>query len=223
MHYKTLVASILLLTLSLAGCGGSSSSPVEPNIDLNDNENINEDNNHEPTGDNSDDQTWGDLGTITMTVSGAVTGEFSGMVDFHYMDFDDAGVEGASWEISAHDTADGSQSFSLTLSVRSFLDGGDGIARPEPGTYDIGFEPNSTEVFSAIFVHIGEGGFLDTTEFVSDGENHKGTLTITESSADTVSGTFVADLYWEEVCTIDGCTGDSVNITGEFTAHDRIF
>ncbi|WP_111642445.1 hypothetical protein [Marinimicrobium alkaliphilum] len=217
MRYKTLVMSLFFFALTVVGCGGSSSTETPPG------NGGSGESSSSSSSDNTGGDSGGELGQVTLTASGAVTGQFSGMMDFHYMEFDDFGVEGASWELSGHDGADGSQSFSLTISVESFDAGGDGIARPEVGTYDIGFEANSTQVFNAIFTHIGEGGFTDSTEYASDMDTHTGTLTITESNADTVSGTFVADLYWEDYCTAEGCVGDSINITGEFTAHNRIF
>lgn len=202
MKYGIFSVSLMFSIMSIVGCGGGGSSSNNGN-----------------TGGGS----GGGPGDVTLTASGAVTGQFSGMMDFHYMEFDDVGVEGARWELSGHDSgADGGQSFSLTMAIESFVDGGESIGRPPVGDYDIGFEPNSDEVFSAIFTHIGEGGFMDTTEYASDMDSYTGTLTITESTADSVTGHFVADLFWEDYCTADGCVGDSININGSFTAQDRI-
>lgn len=202
MGRRVLVSSLLLFMLTAAGCGGSSSSSS----------------NDGPGGGPGDG-----LGQVTLTASGAVTGQFSGMMDFHYMDFDDFGVDGARWELSGHDSSGGSQSFSLLIAIESLTDGGVGIGRPPVGSYDIGFEANSTEVFTTIFTHIGAGGVMDTSEYVSDADTWTGTLTITESSGDTVKGTFNADLFEEDFCTAEGCVGDSININGEFTAHERVF
>lgn len=200
MFRKMAPAYLSLAILGAAGCGGGGSSDTD-----------------------SQAGTPGAGEGVTFTASGAVSGQFSGMMDFHYMDIDDFGTDGASWELAGHDGAGGNQSFSLVISIESFVNGGAGIGRPAVGTYDIGFEANSTQVFSAIFTHIGPGGFLDSTEYVSETETWTGTLTITESSASTVKGTFNADLFSEDFCTAGGCVGDSVNINGEFTAHERVF
>ena len=214
MNHKALLASVLFATLAAVGCGESSSSSAS---------NANGGGTGGGSGGGSGGSSNSELGSVEFTASGAVTGEFSGMMDFHYMDFDDFGVQGASWELSGHDGVGGSQSFSLTISVESFSNGGEGIGRPEVGTYDVGFVANSTEVFSAIFVHIGDGGVMDSTEYATDTNTYTGTLVITESTNDRVSGTFVIDLYWEDYCLAGGCVGDSVNLTGEFTAYDRLF
>ncbi|MCH8543228.1 MAG: hypothetical protein LAT61_06650 [Alcanivorax sp.] len=201
MGHKTLVVPFLLIMLTAAGCGGSSSSS----------------NNDGPGGGSGGEE------GVTFTASGAVTGQFNGMMDFHYMDFDDFGVDGARWELSGNDGSGGSQSFSLVIAIESLDNGGAGIGRPPVGSYDIGFEINSTEVFTTIFTHIGAGGVVNSTEYVSDSDTWTGTLTITESSSNVVKGTFSANLFSEDFCTAEGCVGDSVNINGEFTAHERVF
>lgn len=152
-----------------------------------------------------------DMGEATFTVTGAVEDEKSGQADFHHLTGLPGGLE--NWEISIHDFSP--QSFSLQFNLSS----SSGIKQPGPGTYEIGFEANSSNVFLAIYTHIPDGNFMNSTEY-STLWGGGGTLTITTSNEDTVSGSF--QFSAAEVDDELNVVG-TVNITGEFTAKKRQF
>jgi hypothetical protein len=151
------------------------------------------------------------MGEANFTVSGAVEGEKSGQADFHHLTDLPGGLE--NWEISIHDFSP--QTFSLQFSLSS----SNSITQPGTGTYEIGFEANSSNVFLAIYTHIPNGDFMNSTEY-STLWGGAGTLTITTSNEDTVSGSF--QFSATEVDDELNVVG-TINITGEFTAKKRQF
>jgi hypothetical protein len=145
-----------------------------------------------------------------LEVSGSFQSTASGFADFDGMS--SFGVN--TWEISMNDNNPQSLSFQLMLTSST-----SNVTRPAPGTYQIGFEPNSTSVFTAIYTHIPNGDFTASEEYSTLTEEYGGTLTITSSSDNTVEGSFNVIL---------AKTDDNFNVTGEievvgeFTASRRM-
>ncbi|WP_293011560.1 hypothetical protein [Mongoliibacter sp.] len=159
------------------------------------------DNGSDPTS-NADDFQLEVSGDFQTTASGFA--DFDGMSSF--------GVN--TWEISMNDNNPQSLSLQLMLTSSS-----SDVSRPSPGTYEIGFEPNSAAVFTAIYTHIPEGDFMASEEYSTLSEGYGGTLTITSSSENRVEGSFNFSV---------AKTDDNFNVTGEievigeFTASKRM-
>lgn len=161
-----------------------------------------------------DDESSGgsDIGDATITVSGDVQEQKSGMADFHHLTDLPGGME--TWEISIHDFSP--QTFSLQFMLTSATSE---ITQPGVGTYEIGFTPNSTSVFTAIYTHIPDGDFMNSTEY-STLWGGTGTLNITTSNDNTVSGNFqFSASKVDDELNIVG----TIEVSGEFTANKRQF
>lgn len=132
-----------------------------------------------------------------------------------FADFEGRSAFGVnSWEISMNDN--NPQTLSLQLSLNS---SSSDVSRPSPGTYDVGFEPNSTSVFTAIYTHIPDGSFVNSEEYSTLSEGFGGTLTITSSSENRVEGSF--DFSLAKTDDNFNVTGE-IEVKGEFTASKRM-
>ncbi|TVR17836.1 MAG: hypothetical protein EA391_03715 [Balneolaceae bacterium] len=173
----------------------------------------------------SDPDLGGDLGQVSLTVSGDVQGEKTGMADFYGQDLGSLHY----WELSFNDFSP--QTYSLQLSLQDFEE----IERPAPGSYEIGFNsPNpfgesGPPVFTAIYTHIPNGSFTDAVEYSSgilcgDDRTQWGTLVISSSTSSEVSGSFTffaidIDIDNSGNCVILG----EIEVAGEFSARARQF
>jgi len=162
---------------------------------------------------NDDDNSGGpDIGDATITVSGDIQGQKSGMADFHHLTDLPGGME--TWEISIHDYSP--QTFSLQFMLASATSE---ITQPGVGTHEIGFAPGSTSVFTAIYTHIPDGDFMNSTEY-STLWGGAGSLNITTSNENTVSGNFqFSATEVDDELNIVG----TIEVSGEFTANKRQF
>lgn len=149
------------------------------------------------------------FGTIKLTVSGDIEGDRAGVADFYH------GNAGSTewWEISGHDSP-GGQTFSVDLKLMVI---GQELAQPKAGTYQIGFVPNSPDVFTASFIDI------------IDSENHvqkeygtmpgEGTLTIEVSNENRVKGHFEFTAHsLDDMMNIE----DQIIVKGKFDAVNRM-
>ncbi len=166
-------------------------------------------------------------GQVSLTVSGDVQGEKTGMADFYGGEPGGQGIH--YWELSFNDFSP--QTYSLQLSLTDF----DEIRRPSPGSYEIGFEPGNPfeeqgePLFFGIYTHIPNGSFsnameFDTGLFCVDEGPRGGTLVITGSSSEAVSGSFsfkAANYDFDDSgnCILQG----EIEVTGEFNARARQF
>ncbi len=90
---------------------------------------------------------------------------------------------------------------------------------PPPGVYEIGYRPRDPNVFTAVFQVAGGRGAEPARYVTLDGEVG-GTLTITESSEESVTGTF--ELTVSRYLANDGSGPERISLTsGEFTARPR--
>jgi len=152
-------------------------------------------------------------GSASFTVSGAVNGQKSGIAEFY--SFSAFGVH--TWTIDIFDV--GPSTFELSF-VRV---GNSPISRPAPGNYSIGSDFLDSSGFTAFYTH-GTGS--NSTEyapifsgFCSDNQGEGGTLTIENSSDNSVSGKFefkASDYDFDESgnCEVLG----TVTVKGEFDA-----
>lgn len=153
------------------------------------------------------------FGDFNLNVSGDFNATKSGFADFDKLDINTF----ETWELNMIDT--NPQSLSLTLSLNSATSE---INQPTPGTYEIGFEPNSNSIFSVVYTHIPDGNFSESVEYttlpVDDNGSFGGTLTIETSNSEVVSGNFeftVAKL--DDNFNVDG----TINVSGTFSARAR--
>jgi len=96
------------------------------------------------------------------------------------------------------------------------------VNQPSPGTYEIGFEANSSDVFTAIYAHIPGGNFSETVEYstLPTGDQvYGGTLVIETSNANVVSGSF--DFTAAKVDDDFNVIGE-ISVSGDFTARKRM-
>lgn len=175
--------------------------------------------------DSSSGPDLGDAGQVSLTVSGDVEGQKTGMADFYGQDL--GGIH--YWELSFNDFSP--QTYSLQLSLQDFEE----IERPGPGSYEIGFDvPNpfgerGETVFLGIYTHIPNGSFSNAVEYdtgilCDDDRPQRGTLVISSSTSSQVSGTFnftatSYDFDNSGNCVILG----EIEVTGEFSARARQF
>jgi|SRR5690554_3091646 len=151
-----------------------------------------------------------DLGEISVTVSGDMEGNFSGMADFDHL----ATGNIETWEISGHDYDP--QSFSI-----SFMDMviGGSAERPLPGTHSIG---GVLADYTAGFEYFPDpGNYFEYIEYstIFGSNPTSGTLTVTSSNENTVKGSFEFTAYRvDDNLNIVG----TVQVSGEFTANKRI-
>ena len=154
-----------------------------------------------------------DFGNFELSVTGDFTQETNGFADFDSLSA--FGVN--SWEISMNDTNPSTVSLQLSL-VSSTGE----VSQPSPGTYEIGFEANSNNVFYAIYTHIPNGNFMQAVEYstINEGEtSYGGTLEIEESTNDLVKGSF--QFTAASVDDNFNVIGE-ISVSGEFTAKKRI-
>lgn len=154
-----------------------------------------------------------DFGNFELSVTGDFTQDTSGFADFDGLSA--FGVN--SWEISMNDTNPSTVSLQLSL-VSSTGE----VSQPSAGTYEIGFEANSSDVFTAIYVHIPDGNFFETVEYstLATGDQvYGGTLIIETSNANVVSGSF--NFTAAKVDDNFNVIGE-IDVSGEFTARKRM-
>ena len=149
----------------------------------------------------------GDLDEASFTITGDINTEVDGIARFGTSG---AGDEETSWEITIADT--GPQTFVLVISTIDL----DGAEQPSTGFYSITNSPTVEGEFSAIFTDMeddGPGGTEYSTIFGNEG----GTLEISESSSNQVSGNFSFTAV-----TVDDQTNEAVGeivvTNGEFVA-----
>lgn len=156
--------------------------------------------------DNSTDSGSGSPGDSNLTVSGTVEGEFSGWALFNYTET----MGGYSWSINMTDN----QTYNLSLSISSV---NDPINRPEPGTYVIG---GGSSEFLPIYTDIEAGGIGAGAdyEYSTLWEENTGTLTIEESTEETVTGSFQ---FYAGQTDDDGNLINTITVEGDFTAKNQ--
>lgn len=198
-RYTSILFIIILTVFTLFGCSDSSSGP-----DL----------------DNG-------LGQVSLTVSGDVQGEKSGMADFYGGEPGGQGIY--YWELSFNDFSP--QTYDLQLSLTDF----DEIPRPAAGTYEIGFDPpnpfeeRGEPEFFGIYTHIPNGSFSNAMEFetglfCTEEAPRGGTLVITSSSSEAVSGSFSFTAANYDFDDSGNCISQGeIEVAGEFTAKARQF
>lgn len=151
-----------------------------------------------------------DFGSFQLNVSGDFEATKSGFADFDGLDA--FGVQ--TWEISMND--DNPSTISLQFMLASSTTQ---VTRPSTGTYEIGFDANSTSVFSAIYTHIPDGNFMASEEYTTLPHGYGGTLTITSSSDDKVEGSFDFSVAkTDENFNVSG----EITVSGQFSSRKRI-
>lgn len=162
----------------------------------------------------SDDPSGPDLsgGDVSITVTGDIEAELSGMADFDGMQ---SGQNVHTWEISFND-------FNPQTYTMLFLKSEEEeFPQPAEGAYSIG---DLNDEFNAFYLHV-EGNF-DTTEFTTfdlcGTGDAGGTLTLENSTENEVVGRFDYRALHEDfdesgVCRVLG----SVRVRGEFKATPR--
>lgn len=125
----------------------------------------------------------------------------------------DGGMTVGTWELRLRDT----RPWTVTLTLIRQMQGPP--EAPPVGTYEIGYRPVDSRVFSAILVEVGErrGESREYSTFHSD---TGGTLTITESGHDLVAGTFEFSAA-RDGGAVDGGPERIVVSSGEFRARPR--
>jgi len=159
------------------------------------------------------DSFTGDLGEVSLTVSGDVVGKFKGMADFELDKYSNTYI----FDISMHDF--NPQTFSL--SIQKVHTDEDNIEIPGPGTYTIGTFSDAD--YQAEFIPIVDEDFVNTTEYItafSDEKDTSGELTIHSSDGKTLKGNF--EFTAHELDDEFNPVG-SVTVVGEFTANKRIY
>ena len=177
--------------------------------------------------DSSSGPDLGDVGQVSLTVSGDVEGQKTGMADFYGDEPGGVGIH--YWELSFNDFSP--QTYSLQLSLQDFEE----IERPAPGTYEIGFDvPNpfgesGPPVFLGIYTHIPNGSFSNAVEYdtgivCDDDTPQRGTLVISSSTSSQVSGTFNFTATSYDFDNSGNCVILSeIEVVGEFSARARQF
>lgn len=173
--------------------------------------------------DNSKGPDTDGFGEITLTVTGDVEAERTGIADFHGLD------QGSikSWEIHGNDVSP--QTFSLSMSHIST----DPIERPGTGSYEITYpvaqipgEDPGPMTFSPAYTHIENGDFTSAVEYsyviCADDFPGGGTLNITSSSDEEISGTFQFTAHNVDVDDMGNCIlNGTVHVNGSFDALPR--
>lgn len=155
----------------------------------------------------------GGRGSASFTVTGAVTGQNSGIAEFY--SFGAFGVY--TWTIELYNNAP--QTFEITFTKV----GTSPISRPAPGTYNLRTGLLDTG-FTAVYGNISGRDVTEYTPIFSDlcpaASGDGGTLTIESSSEDRIKGTFEfvgSDFDFNEsgTCIVLG----TVEVKGEFDAR----
>lgn len=167
-------------------------------------------------GSDDDSSTNSNMGSFELTVTGDFEATKSGFADFDSLD----AFSLQSWSIDMSDAKENQQSMSLSLSASSAVQD---VSRPTPGTYQINFSATDASIYNAIYAHIPNNNFLETEEYstlpLSDG-NYSGTLTITKSTEENVSGSFeFTAAKTDDDFNISG----EITVKGEFNAYKRRF
>lgn len=164
------------------------------------------------------DSFTGDLGEVSLTVSGDVEGKFKGMADFELDKYSNTFI----FDISMHDFSP--QTFSVSIQTMDTSE--ENIEIPGPGTYTIGTFPQSD--YHGEFIHIVDEDFVNTSEYTTffyggeDGkeEDTSGVLTIHSSDGKTLKGSFEFTAHQlDDELNPQG----SVTVKGDFTANKRIY
>ena len=151
------------------------------------------------------------MGTVSLTISGDVEGQRSGMADFDLLDI---GVA-QTWVLNMNDYSP--QTFELSF-VNMTTDGS--ASRPAPGTYVIGGVLGAQNVYWVEFSLIENQDFENAVDY-STFANQAGTLTILTSNEQVVSGTmeFTVHEYDDDSMEIIS----TITVTGSFSAKQRVF
>jgi hypothetical protein len=133
-----------------------------------------------------------DLGEGSVSVTGDINAEASGIADFWGIEDGPGGIH--SWEIYINDYAPS------TFSLQFMQVSQEPISRPQEGTYEVGlsvenpFDGNDERVFSGIYNHFEDGDYINPLEYSSfpcaGDPDFGGTLTIESSDSDMISGHF---------------------------------
>lgn len=174
--------------------------------------------------DNSTDPDIDSFGEITLKVTGDFEAERTGYADFHGLDLGSTYV----WQIAGNDLSP--QTFSLGISHIST----DPIERPESGSYEITtpaagmapWEEPGPMTFSPTYTHIENGDFEGAVEYsyvlCTEEFPGGGTLNITSSTADKVSGTFQFTAHNIDIDDMGNCIlQGTIHISGSFDALPR--
>lgn len=156
--------------------------------------------------DDSSSSNNGSPGESNLTVSGEIEGEFSGWALFNYTETS----HGNSWSINMTDN----QTYNLSLSLSSV---DTPISQPEPGTYNIG---GGSSEFLPIFTDIETGGIGagGDYEYSTLFEENTGTLTIEESTEETISGSLK---FYAGQTDDEGNLINMITVDGDFTAKNQ--
>lgn len=149
-----------------------------------------------------------DFGEVTITLSGDLQGTRTGIADFNHLDLGNL----HEWELSFNDYSPNTFDMSLILL------GEDLPEVPSPGTYEIGFEPMSSNVFLGSFYNFINEDYDNAIEYST--MQSGGTLTIQTSNSERITGSFdfVAQSRDDY-----GNVLESVQISGTFSANKRLF
>ena len=174
--------------------------------------------------DNSAGPDGNGLGELTLTVSGDVEAQRTGQADFSELQASNLHT----WSIEFHDFSP--QTFSLSLNHLSQEE----IDRPGTDTYEIGigqgalpWEDPRPMSFYGEYVHIVDQDFENATYyntgFCEDEYPSGGTLTISSSSSDQITGSFQFTAHNINFDDSGNCINNgTIIVEGEFTATPRI-
>lgn len=149
-------------------------------------------------------------GSFSIAVEGGAEEQKRVHADFEAIE---SGLTVNVWELQLRDTRPWTVTLTLTRQMQ-------GPPEPPPvGTYEIGYRPVDARVFSAVLVRRGNRDG-ESREYSTFHPDTGGTLTITESTDDLVSGTFEFTAVRD-----DGGSGREaeriVVSAGEFSARPR--
>ena len=173
--------------------------------------------------DNSTGSDNGALGEMTLKVTGDFEAERSGQADFHGLDSGSIYM----WEIHGNDYSP--QTFSLSFLHNSV----ESIDRPGPGTYDVKNQVGQTPwgdpepmAFTAIYTHIENENYAGSVEYstllCTEQFPSGGTLTITSSSDEEISGSFQFTAHNVEIEDTGTCISHgTIHVSGSFDALPR--
>jgi hypothetical protein len=165
-----------------------------------------------------------DLGAGSVSVSGDVNADASGIADFSGIEDGPGGVH--SWSITVNDF--NPQTFSLQFLHVAH----DPISHPAEGTYEIGmgsstpFDEEDDMAFTGIYTHIENGDFMNAVEYSTlpcdEDSDFEGTLTIESSESDLISGSFQFTAAYYDYDDMGNCEiHGTIDVSGDFTAIER--
>ncbi len=164
------------------------------------------------------------LGEVTLTVSGDIEAQRTGQADFSELQASSL----YTWSMDFHDFSP--QTFSLSFNHISQEE----IDRPGADTYEIGigqaalpWEDPRPMSFYGEYVHIVDQDFTNATYyntgFCEDEYPSGGTLTISSSSSDQITGSFQFTAHNINFDDSGNCINNgTIIVEGEFTATPRI-